>query len=89
MSRSGLSNRERVAIEVNEISKYYRLGAKEEQNDAMASALFKMLKSPIKNFKNYHSLYNFSDVDPDNIPDNVILVCRTMNTTTPAGCPRL
>ena len=67
MSDVGQSQSENVAIQVNKISKYYRLGSKEEQQDSLASSIFNMLKSPISNYKKYHSLYNFNDVVPENI----------------------
>ncbi len=55
-----------VAIRVNNVTKVYRLGVKEEVEDSLVSTFAKMIRSPIKNYKKYHSLYDFSDLDFDN-----------------------
>jgi len=57
-----------IAIKVENVSKVYRLGAKEEIDESLITSFAKMLKSPVKNYKKYRSLYNFSDLDFDN-PD--------------------
>lgn len=57
-----------IAIKVENVSKIYRLGAKEEAEDSLVRSFAKMIRSPVKNYKKYHSLYNFSDLDFDN-PD--------------------
>ncbi len=61
------------AIQVENLSKYYRLGAKEDKNDSMVSSLFASLKQPVTNYRKYRSLYNFKDVTSDNIPENVLV----------------
>ena len=53
----------KLAISVNSVSKRYRLGAKVEQFDSLGASILAMLKNPVKNYRKYHSLYDFSDVD--------------------------
>lgn len=57
-----------IAIKVENISKVYRLGVKEEAEDSLLKSVMKMIKSPVKNYRKYRSLYNFNDLDFDN-PD--------------------
>ena len=57
-----------IAIKVDNVSKVYRLGARENAEDSLVEAVGRMIRSPIKNYKKYHSLYDFSDLDFDN-PD--------------------
>jgi homopolymeric O-antigen transport system ATP-binding protein len=49
-------------IKVENVSKLYRIGVKELENDNLASTLFGFVRNPIKNYKKYRSLYNFDDV---------------------------
>ncbi len=51
-----------IAIRVNDISKLYRLGVKEQVNDSLGAALTDFIKSPLKNYRRYRSLYRFDDV---------------------------
>jgi len=55
-----------IAIRVENVSKVYRLGIKEETEDSFIRSVVRMLKSPIRNYRKYRSLYNFSDLDFDN-----------------------
>ena len=57
-----------VAISAKNVSKVYRLGSKDVAEDSLIKSFAKMIKSPVKNYKKYRSLYNFSDLDFDN-PD--------------------
>jgi lipopolysaccharide transport system ATP-binding protein len=51
---------------VDNISKVYRLGAKQELPDSLFKTLSSMVMSPVRNYSKYKSLYNFSDLDFDN-----------------------
>ena len=51
-----------LAIKVNELSKIYRLGIKEQANENLGGALLDVIKSPLKNYKKYRSLYRFDDI---------------------------
>lgn len=50
------------AIRAENISKVYRLGVKDVTKDTLGATLVDMLKSPLKNFRKYRSLYTFDDV---------------------------
>ena len=52
-----------IAIRAEEISKYYRLGILEEKHGSAVKSLLSFLKSPLKNYRKYRSLYDFSDLD--------------------------
>ena len=50
------------AIRVENLSKIYRIGLKEQIHDNIASAVFDFIKSPLKNYRYYQSLYRFDDI---------------------------
>lgn len=54
-----------IAVRVNNLSKIYRLGVKEQANDSLGRVFLDYLGSPIKNYKKYRSLYKFDDVFQD------------------------
>ena len=56
-----MATKEDIAIKVDRISKRYRIGLKENSNDNLVEAIFDLIKSPIKNYKIYRSLYKFDD----------------------------
>ncbi|MFQ5642229.1 MAG: ABC transporter ATP-binding protein, partial [Thiogranum sp.] len=57
-----------IAIKVENVSKVYRLGSKEETEDSLIKSVARTIKSPIRNYQKYRSLYTFADLDFDN-PD--------------------
>ena len=58
-------NSKNIAIKVENISKCYRIGLKENMHDSIGGAIFDFIKSPLKNYKKYRSLYKFDDIDPN------------------------
>lgn len=58
-------NSKDIAIKVENISKRYRIGIKEDIHDSIGGAIFDFIKSPFKNFKKYRSLYKFDDDSSD------------------------
>jgi lipopolysaccharide transport system ATP-binding protein len=65
-----------IAIRLENVSKVYRLGMQETDEDSLVESVTRMIKSPVKNYKKYHSLYDFSDIDFDNPsqePDSNVL----------------
>jgi lipopolysaccharide transport system ATP-binding protein len=72
-----------IAIKVENVSKVYRLGAKEETEDSLLKSILETIKSPVTNYKKYRSLYNFSDLDfdnPDSNPDpNILWALRNVS----------
>ena len=59
-----------IAIGVKNVSKVYRLGTKELAEDSLLKSLYRIIKSPVKNYQKYRSLYDFSDLDFDNNDNN-------------------
>ena len=49
------------AIRVNHLSKRYRIGLKEEMRDNFTGLVFDFIKSPLKNYRKYRSLYKFDE----------------------------
>ena len=60
-----------LAIRVENVSKVYRLGIKEDTKDSLISTLAQTIKSPVSNFRKYRSLYKFDDLDLNNPEANV------------------
>lgn len=56
----------KTVIKVENISKRYRLGLKEEKSDTFAGTVANVIKSPWQNFKRLRSLSKF-DVDDDSV----------------------
>jgi lipopolysaccharide transport system ATP-binding protein len=56
-----------VAIRVDNLSKRYRIGLKEEVHDTFAGAAFSILRSPFKNVNRLRRLSTFSDNHTDDI----------------------
>jgi lipopolysaccharide transport system ATP-binding protein len=54
-----------LAIKVDDVAKLYRLGVKEQAHENLGDAAMAFVKSPLKNFRKYRSLYKFDDVDMD------------------------
>lgn len=52
-----------LVINVENISKRYRIGLKEEAHDSLGGAIVSAIKKPITNFKKYRSLYTFKSDD--------------------------
>ena len=53
------------AIKVENLSKCFRIGLKEDIQDTFAKTVFNFVKSPLKNYRKYRSLYKFDDLDPN------------------------
>ncbi|MCA9422956.1 MAG: ABC transporter ATP-binding protein, partial [Nitrospira sp.] len=61
-----------LAIKVENISKCYRIGLKENMHDSLGASILHFLKNPLHNYRKYRSLYQFDDLRPDqgdNRPD--------------------
>ena len=54
-----------IAITVENISKRYRIGLKENMHDSFGGAIIDFLKSPLRNYRKYRSLYKFDDINPN------------------------
>jgi lipopolysaccharide transport system ATP-binding protein len=51
------------AVRVKNVSKCYRIGLKDEMHDSFGASLIEFIKSPLKNYRKYRSLYRFDDLD--------------------------
>jgi homopolymeric O-antigen transport system ATP-binding protein len=60
-----------LAIKVENISKCYRIGLKENMHDSLGASILHFLGNPLQNYRKYRSLYQFDDLRPDgdNPPD--------------------
>ncbi|GJL51114.1 MAG: ABC transporter ATP-binding protein [Nitrospirales bacterium] len=58
-------NSRNVAIKVENVSKCYRIGLKEEMHDSLVASFLNFVKSPLRNYRKYRSLYTFDDVSSD------------------------
>ncbi len=50
-----------IAIKVENLSKCYRIGAKEKKNERFGDVVASWIKTPITNFRNLHNLDRFND----------------------------
>ena len=79
-----MSNKD-IVIKVENISKRYRIGLKEEMHDNFGGAILDFIKSPIRNYRKYRSLYKFDDLNPDsdkysnNNTSDVIMAVRDVS----------
>jgi len=70
-----------IVIRVEGLSKIYRLGMKEQVSDSLIETAVKFVRSPIKNYRKYRSLYRFDDVTEKNGADlgNIIWAIRDVS----------
>jgi lipopolysaccharide transport system ATP-binding protein len=71
-----------MAIKIEKISKRYRIGLKEKLHDSFGGAVFDFIKSPLKNYRKYRSLYKFEDVensDEGDIAEDIIWALRDVS----------
>jgi lipopolysaccharide transport system ATP-binding protein len=54
-------NSKDIAIKAENISKRYRIGLKEHLPKSISGAILDFVKSPLKNYRKYRSLYRFDD----------------------------
>lgn len=71
-----------VVVKAEGLSKIYRLGMKKQASDSLASATVDFLRSPLKNYRKYRSLYRFDDVfgqDGGAVSEDVIWALRDVS----------
>ncbi len=76
-----------IAIKVENLSKRYRIGLKEEMYENIGGAIFGFITSPLKNYRKYRSLYKFDDIEPgdDNDSSNIIWALRDVSFEVKKG----
>lgn len=72
-----------IAIKVENLSKFYRLGVKEASQDSMIASIMETLRSPLKNYRKYRSLFDFSDIDSN--PDNILQALKDLSFDVKPG----
>ncbi len=84
-------NSKNIAIKVENISKCYRIGLKENMHDTFGKSIFNFIKSPFKNYHKYRSLYKFDDINPaqglksNNDPSDIIWAVRDVSFEVKKG----
>ena len=63
-----------IAIKVENISKLYRIGAKQKMHDSVGGTIIDFIKSPIRNYQKYRSLYKFDERNPDSSPNSTDVI---------------
>jgi lipopolysaccharide transport system ATP-binding protein len=63
-----------LAIKVQDISKCYRIGLKDKIHDSLGKAMLEFVKSPLRNYRNYRSLYRFDDLKQESAkqPEDIV-----------------
>jgi lipopolysaccharide transport system ATP-binding protein len=72
-----------IAIKVENLSKYYRLGVEESSRDSMVDSMLGILRSPLKNYRKYRSLFDFSDIDSN--PENILKALNDVSFEVRSG----
>lgn len=72
---------------VENISKRYRIGVKEDMHDSFVGAIFDSIKSPIRNYQKYRSLYKFDDSNPNtnSNPSDIIWALKDISFKVKKG----
>jgi lipopolysaccharide transport system ATP-binding protein len=69
-----------IVIRAERVSKLFRLGLREQaRGDSLAAMMLGALKSPVKNYRKYRALYNFSDVDESSVSPDIIWALRDVS----------
>ena len=70
-----------TAIKVENISKVYRIGLKEQMHDSFGTVLFNFIKSPLSNYLRYRSLYRFDDINPESNSNSTDIIWALKNVS--------
>lgn len=68
-----------IVIKVENISKCYRIGLKENMHDSFAKSIFSFIKSPLENYRKYRSLYRFNDLNRENDSSDIIWAVKNVS----------
>jgi lipopolysaccharide transport system ATP-binding protein len=84
-------NNKKSVIKIENISKCFRIGIKSDIRDNISGAVFDFLKSPLKNYQKYRSLYRFDDIvtkqnlDIENHPSDIIWALNNVSFEVTQG----
>lgn len=79
------------AITVENLTKWYRIGVREKIHDSMTQAIFDFVRSPIRNYRKYRSLYRFDDLPPGlgkddaELPEDMIWALKDVSFSVQRG----
>lgn len=76
------------AIKAEALSKCYRLGVKDKVHDNFFKTILEYVKSPLKNYRKYRSLYRFDDLKPgetDAYQNDVIWALNNLSLNVQPG----
>jgi lipopolysaccharide transport system ATP-binding protein len=80
-----------IAIKVEDISKVYRIGIQQNKHDNFLYSFVDFIKSPIKNYRKYRSLYRFDDLEfisknkTVSAPDDIIWALKNISFEVKKG----
>jgi len=74
-----------TAIKVDNLSKCYRIGLKEEMHDSIVKSLVSFIKSPVRNYRKYKSLYKFDKTEIDNNSQDIIWALKDVSFSVKEG----
>jgi lipopolysaccharide transport system ATP-binding protein len=80
-------NSKNIAIKAENICKRYRIGLKEQIHDTIGGTIFDFIKSPLKNYRKYRSLYRFEETNgySDDVSADIIWALRGISFTVEKG----
>jgi lipopolysaccharide transport system ATP-binding protein len=75
------------ALSIEEVSKVYRIGSREQVHDSIGRGLVEFAKSPLRNYRKYRSLYKFSDevLSDDYAGDDILWALRDVSFQVQQG----
>jgi lipopolysaccharide transport system ATP-binding protein len=78
------------AIIVENLSKCYRIGVKDQIPDTFGKTVFNFVKNPISNYRKYRSLYKFDDITPEqeinnDFPEDIIWALKNVSFEVKKG----
>ncbi len=74
-----------LAISVKGVSKRYRIGVNQSRNDSLATTVLDLLKSPLRNYRKYKALYDFSDLDAVDETSDILYALRDVSFDVKRG----
>lgn len=74
-----------TAISVEHLTKFYRIGSREEEPDSLVGALTAALRAPLRNYRKYRALYDFRDAGPGGGRDDILWALRDVSFEVRVG----